>query len=51
MTARGTTTELRSVDQLNKLLATIDKGTTVTLQIRRGESNVFATIRGESGGG
>jgi hypothetical protein len=45
------TTELKTVADLNKLLASTDKSTTITLQIRRGESNIFATIRGEIGGG
>jgi hypothetical protein len=33
------------------VLASLDKGTTITLQIRRGEANIFATIRGETSGG
>ena len=49
LTSKGNTTELRSVDQFNKLLDKIEKSAIVTLQIRRGESNVFATIRGETG--
>jgi serine protease Do len=51
LTAKGTTTELKSAKQFNDLLASLDKGTTLTLQIRRGEANVFATIRGETAGG
>jgi len=47
VTAKGQTTELKTVDQFNKLLASMDKTTTMTLQIRRGDTNVFATIRGE----
>jgi serine protease Do len=47
LTAKGQTTDLKSVDQFNKLLAALDKSTTMTLQIRRGDTNVFATIRGE----
>jgi serine protease Do len=47
LTAKGQTTDLKTVDQLNKLLASIDKSSTLTLHIRRGDSNVFATIRGE----
>ncbi len=50
-TARGVTTELKTVADLNRLLTATDKATTITLQIRRGESNIFATIRGETGGG
>jgi serine protease Do len=51
LTARGQTTDIRSLDQFNKLLAELDRGTTITLRIKRGEANVFATIRGESSGG
>jgi serine protease Do len=51
LTARGATTELKSAKQFNDLLASLDKGTTMTLQIRRGEANIFATIRGETAGG
>ncbi len=50
LTAKGQSTEIRSADQLNKLLASMDKATTVTLQIRRGESTIFATVRGEGAG-
>jgi serine protease Do len=51
VTAKGTTTELKNAQQFNKLLGEIDKSTTLTLRIRRGEANVFATIRGETAGG
>jgi serine protease Do len=51
LTARGATTELKSAKQFNDLLSALDKGTTMTLQIRRGEANIFATIRGETAGG
>ncbi len=51
LTARGATTELKSAKQFNELLNSLDRGTTLTLQIRRGESNIFATIRGETAGG
>ena len=51
LTAKGTTTELKSAKQFNDLLSSLDKGTTMTLQIRRGEANIFATIRGETAGG
>ena len=45
--AKGQTTEVRSADQFNKLIAALDKAATVTLQVRRGETNLFVTIRGE----
>ena len=51
LTAKGATTELKSAKQFNDLLSALDKGTTMTLQIRRGEANIFATIRGETAGG
>jgi serine protease Do len=51
LTARGATTDIKSAKQFNDLLAGLDKGTTLTLQIRRGEATIFATIRGETAGG
>jgi serine protease Do len=51
VTAKGTTTDIKSAKQFNDVLASLDKGTTITLQIRRGEANIFATIRGETSGG
>jgi serine protease Do len=50
LTAKGVTTDLKDADQFNKLLGKLEKGTTLTLQIRRGELNVFATIKGEPRG-
>jgi serine protease Do len=51
LSAKGATTELKSAKQFNDLVANLDKGPTLTLQIRRGEANIFATIRGETAGG
>ena len=51
VTARGQTTEISSADQLNKLLTQIDRNATLTLHVRRGESNLFVTIRGETSRG
>jgi len=51
VSAKGSTTEIKSAKQFNDLLASLDKGTTITLQIRRGEANIFATIRGDTSGG
>ena len=42
---KGTITELKSVDQLNQLLAKAETGSTVTLQIRRGENTAFLSMR------
>ncbi|WP_301102086.1 DegQ family serine endoprotease [Propionivibrio sp.] len=44
--ARGENTEIRSVDQFNKLLEQFDKGSTITLLVRRGELQTFVTIKG-----
>src|SRR5262245_1642529 len=42
----GKHTELKSVEQFNKLLAGLDKNSVITLQVRRGESVAFVTISG-----
>ena len=44
--SRGETTEIRSVDQFNKLLAHFDKAANITLLVRRGEMQTFVTIKG-----
>src|SRR5258706_190768 len=43
---KGQHTELKSVEQLNKLLAGLDKSAVITLQVRRGETTAFVTISG-----
>jgi len=45
----GTTTEARSATQVNDLLAKVDKGASVTLQMKRGEQQFFATVRALNG--
>jgi serine protease Do len=47
----GHQTELRSVQQLDKLLGSLSKGTVFTLQVRRGESTAFVTVPGLAGEG
>ena len=42
---KGTITELATVDQFNQLLAKAEVGTTLTLQIRRGENTAFLSMR------
>ena len=44
--ARGESSEIRSVDQFNKLLALFDKASTITLLVKRGELQTFITIKG-----
>lgn len=50
MIYKGSSTEIKTVDQFNKLLAGLDKGSNVTLLIRRGEMQTFVTIKGLNGG-
>lgn len=47
--SKGTTTEVKSVDQFNKLLSQFERGSNVTLLIRRGEMQTFITIKGLNG--
>ena len=51
VTSRGQTTEVRSTEQFNKLLAQLERNTTLTLHVRRGESNLFVTVKGEAAPG
>jgi serine protease Do len=43
---KGQQTELKSVEQFNKLLASLDKNAVFTLQVKRGETMAFVTISG-----
>jgi serine protease Do len=47
--SKGATTELRTVDQFNKLLGQFEKGSNVTLLVRRGEMQTFVTIKNING--
>ena len=51
VTSRGQTTDLKSADQFNKLVSQMDRNATMTLHVRRGETNLFVPIRGDSGRG
>jgi serine protease Do len=46
MVHNGQHTDLRSNEQLNRLLAGMDKNAVITLQVRRGESTAFVTVTG-----
>jgi len=48
--SKGVTSELRSTEQFNRLLAQFDKGANVTLLIRRGDMQTFVTVKGLNGG-
>jgi serine protease Do len=43
---KGQHTELKSAEQFNKLLASLDRNAVITLQVKRGESTAFVTISG-----
>ena len=43
---KGQHTDLKSVEQFNRLLAGLDKSAVITLQVRRGESTAFVTVAG-----
>ena len=43
---KGQHTDLKSVEQFNKLLAGLEKNAVITLQVRRGESIAFVTVSG-----
>lgn len=43
---KGQHTDLKSVEQLNRILAGLDKNAVITLQVRRGESVAFVTVNG-----
>ena len=45
---KGQHTDLRSTEQLNRLLAALDKNAVLTLQVRRGDSLAFVTVNGLS---
>src|SRR3954471_4005650 len=46
MVHKGQHTELKSVEQFNKLLASLDKSAVITLQVKRGETIAFVTVAG-----
>jgi serine protease Do len=46
--SRGLSTDVKSVDQFNKLLSQLDKTANITLLVRRGEMQTFITIKGLS---
>ncbi len=42
---RGASTEIKSAAQVNDLLAKLDKGASVTFQLKRGDQQFFSTLR------
>jgi serine protease Do len=51
VTSRGHTTEVKSSEQFNKMLSQLQPSAILTLHVRRGESNLFVTVRGEASPG
>ena len=45
---KGRQTEIKSIAQFNELLQGVDKSATITLLVRRGDSQTFITIKGLS---
>ena len=45
--SKGAQTEIKTVEQFNKLLAQSDKAASLTLLVRRGENQLFLTIKGK----
>ncbi|MDD5250546.1 MAG: DegQ family serine endoprotease [Rhodocyclaceae bacterium] len=43
---KGVQSEIKTVDQFNGLIAKLDKSSTITLLVRRGEGQTFITIKG-----
>jgi serine protease Do len=46
MIVKGVNAELKTVEQFNKVLAQTDKSSNITFLVRRGEQQVFVTVRG-----
>jgi serine protease Do len=43
--SRGATIEAKTAEQINALIAKLEKGASVTFQLRRGEQQFFSTVR------
>ena len=48
---RGQSTEAKSAAQVNDLLAKVERGGSVTLQLKRGDNTFYATLRVPNGEG
>ena len=51
LTSKGQTTEVRTAAQFSRLVSQMDRNATLTLHVRRGEGNLFVTVKGETGNG
>ncbi|WIM06328.1 MAG: DegQ family serine endoprotease [Candidatus Nitricoxidivorans perseverans] len=50
LVSKGSQTEVKSVDQFNDLLSRFDRTSSITLLVRRGDSQTFITIKGNRDG-
>jgi len=47
--SRGQTTDVKSAEQMNAIIAKMERGASVTLQLKRGENTFFSTLRISNG--
>ncbi len=50
LVSRGQTTDAKSAEQVNSVLSKLDKGASVTLRLKRGDQEFFATLKLNNGG-
>jgi serine protease Do len=48
--SKGQTTDAKSAEQVNSLLSKLEKGASVTLRLKRGDQEFFATLKLNNGG-
>jgi hypothetical protein len=46
---RGQSIEAKTAAQVNELLSKLEKGASVTLQLRRGDNTFFSTLKAPNG--
>jgi hypothetical protein len=49
--SKGATIDAKSADQVNALIAKLDKGTAITFLLRRGDQQFYSSIKLANGGG
>jgi peptide/nickel transport system ATP-binding protein len=48
LTSKGQSSEITTATQFNEVLSKLDRAASITLHVRRGEANVFVTVRPET---
>jgi serine protease Do len=48
LTSKGQSSEITTATQFNEVLSKLDRSASITLHVRRGEANVFVTVRPET---